>query len=354
MHKVVKTSLMLSVVCVFAILTSAPAVSKNNKELTFLTWSDYMDPALVTAFEKKFKAKVKMVYFETDDMRDDLLVQTDGKGYDLILSSGVSINKYRKYGWLDNITVRDVPNLKNIDDKWLSLFKISKDFSVPYFWGTTGIGYRKDLVGKDVVSWQSLFKPEAKLRNKISMIKSSQDSIGMALKALGYSANSENPKEIKEAGSLLKAQKPFVSHYSYMAIDETSALVKGEVAMAMIYNGDALALKEFNENIEYVLPEEGGNIWMDYIVLSKFSKNKKLAYQFLNFLNEPVNAAQLAEYIYYATPNKEAEKLLPAEFLKNSIIYPSDDALLKSEVYSALKPRTVKLRNKIFSKISAQ
>ena len=354
MHKVMKISLLLSVVCLFAIFVSAPALSKNNKELIFLTWSEYMDPDLVSEFEKIYDAKVKMVYFETDDMRDDFLVQTEGRGYDLILSSGVAIEKYKKYGWLNKITKTNVPNIKYIDKKWYDLFESSKDFSVPYLWGTTGIGYRKDLVKENIVSWRSLFEPSEHLRGKVLMIKNSQDSIGMALKFLGYSANSENPDEIKLASTLLRKQKPFVSDYSYLNIDKSSALVTGDVAMAMIYNGDAFALNEIDKNIEYVLPEEGGNIWVDYILLSKYSKNTKLAYQFLDFINEPLNAVRLAEYVYYATPNKAAEKLLPAEFLQNPVIYPTKSSLTKSEVYRTLSPRTVKLRNQIFSNILVQ
>ena len=354
MHKHMKTSLMLSVVCLFAIFISAPASSRNNEELVFLTWAEYMDPDLISEFEKKYDAKVKMVYFETDDIRDDLLVQTEGRGYDLILSSGVSIEKYKKYGWLDKITQTNVSNIKHIDKKWYDLFESSKGFSVPYFWGTTGIGYRKDLVKEDVVSWKSLFEPSESQREKIAMVKNSQDSIGMALKFLGYSANSENPDEIKLAGSLLRKQRPFVSDYSYVNVDKSSALVTGDAVMAMVYSGDALALKEIDSNIEYVLPEEGGNIWVDYILLSKYSKNKALAYKFLDFINEPLNAARLAEYVYYATPNKSAEKLLPAEFLQNPVIYPSKSSLTKSEVYKALSPRVVKLRNQLFSNILAQ
>ena len=354
MHKLMKMSLMLSFVCLSAFFVSTPAFSKNNQELIFLTWSEYMDPDLVSEFEKKYDVKVKMVYFETDDMRDDLLVQTEGRGYDLILSSGVSIEKYKKYGWLGKITQANVSNIKHIDKKWYDLFESSKNFSVPYFWGTTGIGYRKDLLKGEVTSWKSLFEPAEHLHGKILMVKNSQDSIGMALKMLGYSANSENVDEIKLAGSVLKKQKPFVSDYSYVNVDKSSALVTGDTVITMIYNGDALALNELDSNIEYVLPEEGGNIWADYLLLSKYSKNKALAYQFLNFINEPLNAVRLAEYVYYATPNKAAEKLLPAEFLQNPVIYPSKKSLAKSEVYRSLSPRAVKLRNQMFSNILVQ
>ena len=119
----------------------------------------------------------------------------------------------------------------------------------------------------------------------------------------------------------------------------------------MLYSGDALMVQEHHEDIEYVLPEEGGNIWVDYLVVLESSKNKDLALAFINFLNEPENAAQLAEFVYYATPNKAAEKLLPAEFLEDPVIYPSKEALAKSEFHNPLPPRAAKKRNLAVSKI---
>jgi len=334
-----------------SLITSSASFASNN-ELVFLTWSEYIDPEIVTAFEKKYQAKIKMVYFETDDTRDDLLIQTSGKGYDLIMANGPTIAKYQKRDWLTPVTRKQVANIKHIDKKWLQLFEKADGYAVPYFWGTTGIVYRKDLMGEVIDSWRSLFEPKEAQHGKIVMIRSARDTVGMALKMLGFSANSENREEIKKAEQILKAQKPFVKDYSYIALDKSSGLITGDVYLAMAYSGDALVLKELNDNIEYVLPKEGGNIWVDYITVSKRSRNKKLAYEFINFINEPHNALKLAEFVYYATPNKAAEKLLPKDFLSDPVIYPSEKALSKSETYTKTSPRTTRLRNQIFSNIA--
>ncbi len=328
-----------------------PVFASPKNELVFLTWSEYMDPDVLSAFEKKYDAKVKMVYFETDETRDDLLVQTDGRGYDLIMSNGPAIKKYYKRGWIAPITNKDVPNLKFIEKKWMALFQKADGHSVPYFWGTTGIAYRKDLVDKEVTSWMDLFQPAEAQRGKVAMIRSSIEGVSLALKALNYSANSASRKEIKEAAALLKAQKPYVKEYSYISIAEDSSLVTGDVHMSIAYSGDALAVKEFNDNIEYVVPKEGGMIWIDSILVSSFSKQKKLAYAFLNFINQAENAKKLAEFVYCATPNKAAEKLLDKEFLNDPVIYPSTEALSKSETYNELKPRNNRLRSQIFSNL---
>jgi len=344
--------LSIAILCglVFIQLFPAPALGAK-RDLVFLTWSEYIDPAVVSDFEKKYHTKIKFVYYENDENRDDLLVRTDGKGYDLILSNGPSISKYFKLGWLQPITQNEVPNLKYIDKKWARSFSKADGYSVPYFWGTTGIAYRKDLVKDKVDSWKYLLQPKESLRGKISMVGSSVDTIGPALKMLGYSANTDSPKAIKEAGEVLKKQKPYVNNYAYISLGKDSALLTGDILMTIAYSGDALALKEQNDNVEYVLPKEGGMIWIDSILVGKHSKNKKLAYEFLNFINTPENAKRLAEFVYYATPNKGAEKLLDKEFLNNPIIYPSAEALKRSETERELAPKNSRLRNQIFSNL---
>jgi len=321
------------------------------RELVLLNWSEYIDPDLVEKFETQFNAKLREVYFESDDLRDDMMLETDGKGYDLALVNGISVDLYRKRGWLSPVSETQIPNLIHIDKRWLEAFPGLEGYTVPYFWGTMGIAYRKDLVPAPLTSWMDILQPAESLHGRIGMVENSRDSVGMALKALGYSANSSDSKQIKAAEQLLLAQKPHVKTYTYIALSEESALVSGDIIATMIYSGDALMVQEHHEEIDYVVPSEGGNIWVDYLVVLENSKNKELAVAFLNFLNEPENAAQLAEFVYYATPNMAAEKLLPAEFLEDPIIYPSQAVLSRSEFYKPLPPRASKKRNIAFSRV---
>ncbi len=347
------------IIAIFSItaVSTSFATQQNTapvQELVFFTWSDYMDPELIKAFENKYAAKVRMVYFENDETRDEMLLLTEAEGYDVILTSGIALHNYHNRNWLASITPKQVPNLKHIDQKWLGKFEDAEGFSVPFFWGTTGIAYRKDLVGYEINSWKQLFEPDEKLHKKILMLSYSGDLIAMALKSLGYSGNSTSPEEHKAAQKLLQQQKPHVYKYAIPALTEESSLVKGEVYAAMIYSGDALMLKEQHPQIEYVLPKEGGNIWVDYLTVSSKSRHPELAYQFINFLNEPKNAAQLAEFVYYATPNKAAEKLLPDEFLKNPFIYPNAAALKNSETHTYIPFNIQKLRNSIYNNLDTQ
>ncbi len=200
-------------------------------------------------------------------------------------------------------------------------------------------------------SWMDLYKPAEQLRGKIVMLESQRDILGMALKALGYSANSADSVQISEAMELVLAQQPYIKSYNYVVLDENSALVKGEIAMTMLFSGDALMLQEHHDAIQYIIPPEGGNLWVDYLAVMQSSNNKRLAYAFIDFLNEPEHAAQLAEYVYYASPNKAAEKFLPAEFLEDPVIYPDKEVLSRCEAYVPLPSRVVKKRNTHFARL---
>ncbi len=332
-------------------ISSAEQTAQPTQELVLLNWSEYLDPDLIEKFEKEHGIKIRQALFASDDLRDDMMLETDGKGFDMVIINGVTIETYVKKGWMAKIDTDKVPNLKYIEDRWRNAFPASKQFAVPYFWGTVGIAYRSDLVKKPPTSWMDIMRPEKSMHGKISMIESAREVFFMALKALDYSLNSSDSKEIKEAEALLMEQRPFVKDYTYIALDEKSTLLTGETVVAMCYSGDVLFMMEYNDNIKYVVPKEGTNLWIDYLAVLSGSKKKELAWKFINFMNEPENAAQMAQWAYYASPNKAAKKLLPKEFLENKIIYPDEEIMARSEIYVRLPPRAAKKRNTGFARV---
>lgn len=342
--------LLTMVFSTYVISGEAPSQSRVQ-DLVLLNWSEYLDPELIKRFEKEFNANIKEVYFESDDLRDDMMLETDARGYDIAMVNGSTVETYVKANWVEPMDNKLLPNIKYVDKKWLDSFPGVKGNATPYFWGTLGIAYRKDLVSKTPNSWMDILKPEEYLRGKIGMLKSSRDITGIALKALGHSINSTDKQALKDVERLLSDQKYYVNTYNYLALTEESALVSGEVVMAMFYSGDALMVQEFNNEIDYMVPEEGGHLWVDYMVVLKSSNNKKLAFQFINFLNQPKNAAQLAEYVYYATPNIAAEKYLPQEFKDDPIIYPNKSVISRSEFHKPLSARAIKKRNAITTRV---
>lgn len=333
------------------IVFGMPVQASEPTTLSFLNWSDYMDPEILEEFERRTGIIIKQTFFESDASRNEMLVALGGRGVDVATIDGTSIQILAKRGLLEPIDEEAIPNLKHIDPRWFAIHEKADRYSVPYFWGVLGIAYRQDLVSFPVTSWMDLLRPVEEVRGKVAMISDDRDLIGVALKALGYSLNSAEPKELREAEALLQAQAPAVRTYKYISRDENSALVNGEVVMSMIYNGDSAMVQDYHSEIAFVLPKEGGNIWVDYLCVLSASANKAAAKQFINFLNEPEIAAQLAKYIYYATPNLAAEALLPAEFKNDPVIYPDGEAIKKSESYQRLPARTQKARAAIFSRI---
>ncbi len=222
---------------------------------------------------------------------------------------------------------------------------------MPYFWGTVGIIYRSDLVKEPITHWHQLFNPAPDLQGHIGMVADGQDLVGLGLKSLGYSLNSENKHELNAVERLLIAQQPHVKSYQYLVLDQRSGVVTGDLRASIAYSGDALMVQEHHDDLVYVVPEEGTNIWVDYFALGAKAQTPELAKKFLNFINEPEVAAQMAEYVYYATPNQAAEALLPDDFKNNQAIYPPKEVISKSEFFAPITARAMKRRNAISAQI---
>ncbi|MBF0265237.1 MAG: spermidine/putrescine ABC transporter substrate-binding protein [Gammaproteobacteria bacterium] len=327
------------------------ANASEKTHLSILTWAEYIDPQVVNAFSDKFNTKIDFTYFETDETRDEYLIRTNGAGYDLILVNNYALDIYKQRDWLLPLKTDDIPNISNIDPKWLPELN-QTIYATPYTWGTIGIAYRSDLFEKHPQTWMDIFKPQAELSGKILMIGHSRDLIGMAAKALGYSINTSNNNELQEISELLLEQKTHVKSYSYLSINEKSSLLNGDIWAAQIYNGDAAVLQKINPAVKYLLPIEGSSLWIDSWAVTKKSNQPELAYKFLNFINQADHAAKNAEYTAYATPNKAATKLLPKSYLVNPIIYPHDEVLKKCEYNKLLPPRVQRKWNMIYNEIT--
>lgn len=328
------------------------STAPNN--LSFLTWEDYIDEDIVKQFEEQYNAKVKFTYFESDDARDEILSTTVLSSFDLIMVDSTIIPFYANLKWISPFEQSKTPNLRHASLPNLANLKSidEKRICSPYFWGTTGIAYRQDLVTNPITSWGHLLNPAPELQGKILMPILATETVGIALKFLGYSILSSDMSELDEARELLLKQEPFVAGYSAVAtVVETAKLVTGEVSAVVTYNSDALMLKEREPLINYIVPEEGGHIWADFICLSAEAKSAELAHQFVNFINKPKQALKNALYTFAASPNAEARKLLPVDILKNSIIYPNPEHLAKSELYGASSPRSIRKRDAIMNEL---
>ena len=332
--------------------TSSISHASQTNELVILTWSEYVDPDVIKSFEKEYNTKVRFVYFESDELRDDILINSDASGFDIICTNGRIISSYAKRGWISKITTQDVPNKKHIDKQWGNAFPMAEEYAIPYFWGTTGIAYRQDLVKTPITSWKQLMEPAPELQGKIIMIEDARELMAVALKSQRQSINTNDRTTIQNARNLLQQHSEYVQDYSYITLTKESSLVKGNAVAALAYSGDALTVAEIDKNIVYVVPGEGTYMWVDYFVVAKNSKNRQSALNFLNYINEPKIAAQQAQYLYYATPNMAAKKLLPEEFTNNKNLYPDQKTINSSEFLQTLPPKIQKLYNRILPQLT--
>lgn len=324
-----------------------PASADAGRELHVFTWSDYVDPALVSVFEAQNDVTVRFSYFGSAEQRDTELASSDRHGFDLIMMNDTRIAASGRRGWLAPIDRDLVPETRHVDPRWADAVSGSLIYGVPYLRGTLGIGWREDLVVDAIDSWGDLLDPVAELEGRIFMSDDPRELVGVALKAGGHSANDASSAALREAEKRLWTQRPAVGAYRYPSLSDKSSLVTGDVVAGMMYSGDVRLMQEHTPSIRYSLPTEGGIIWVDYLTVAAASRNQVLAHAFIDFLNRPANAAQLAEFLYYATPNMAAEKLLPRSLLDDPIIYPDADALVDSELLGPLPPRSKKRVNSI-------
>ncbi|HEX2954473.1 MAG TPA: ABC transporter substrate-binding protein [Bacillota bacterium] len=301
--------------------------------LNVYNWGDYIDESVLKDFEKEYKVKVNYDTFTTNE---DMYVKlkAGGSSYDLLFPSDYMIKRMMDEGMLEKLDFSSIPNYKMIDSRFKGLgYDPKNEYSVPYMWGTVGILYNKKVVKTKPNSWKILW--DKKYAKQILMLDSQRDSIGVALKMLGYSLNSTNPKELEAAKKVLITQKPLVLAY---VVDEVKdKMIAEEAALAVVWSGDAVYCMRENHNLDYVIPKEGSNLWFDAMVIPKGAPHKKMAERFINFMCQTNIAYKNADYIGYASPQTEAVKKLPKQLTGNRSLYPPEEDLTNSEVFVNLK-----------------
>ena len=290
----------------------------NDDKLVVYNWGEYIDPEVLTIFEEETGINVVYEEFETNEILYPK-VSSGAIAYDVVCPSDYMIQRMIENDLLTEINFDNIPNIKNIGKQYMEQsrqFDPENKYSVPYCWGTVCILYNKTMVDEPVDSWSILWNP--KYKDNILMQDSVRDAFGATLKYLGYSLNSTDLDELTEAKNLLIEQKPLVQAY---VIDQVrDKMIGNEAALGVIYSGEAIYTQKENPNLEYVIPKEGSNIWIDSWVIPKNAEHKENAEKFINFLCRPDIALMNFEYITYSTPNEAARELIEDESIRNSEI----------------------------------
>lgn len=317
----------------------------GDNTVTVFNWGDYIDEDLITQFEEETGYKI---VYETFDSNEAMMtkVSQGGTNYDVAVPSEYAVQRMVEDGLLLPLDHGKLPNLVHIDERFLDLpFDPGNRFSVPYFWGTVGIAFNPMLLpDKTFESWNDLWDPE--LKNQILLVDGAREVIGMGLNSLGYSLNSTDEAELLEAKAKLDQLTPNVKA---IVGDEIKMLMaQEEAAVALVWSGDAAEIMWENENIDYVVPEEGSNLWFDMMVIPKTAKNIEGAHAFINFMLDPEVAAQNTEYVGYSTPNRSAMEILPEDITEDERFYPDDELTAKLEVYENLGRKMLARYNDLF------
>ena len=352
LRKVVPAIMAVVVIAGGIFYSSKEDLSGTNQVIVY-NWGEYLDPEVITLFEKETGINVVYEEFETNEIMYPK-VQSGAIAYDVVCPSDYMIQRMIENDLLAELNFDNIPNIKNSGQEY---FKQSRQFdsenkySVPYCWGTVGILYNKTMVDEPIDSWSVLW--DEKYKDSILMQDSVRDAFAVALKYKGHSLNSTDLDELEEAKELLIKQKPLVQAY---VIDQVrDKMIGNEAAIGVIYSGEAIYTQLENPNLEYVIPKEGSNVWIDSWVIPKNAKHKENAEDFINFLCRPDIAKMNFDYITYSTPNTAARELIEDPAIRNSkIAFPDASELERCETFQFLGDKNDAIYNKLWREIKSQ
>ncbi len=331
-------------------LSFGPRISwgAGEKKVNFYNWDTYIGESTLDDFKDASGIEVSMDLFADNDELFAKLKEGN-PGYDVIVPTNDYVERMILGEMVVPLDHGKIPNKKNIEPVFLdAAFDPGRRYSLPYMWGTQGIGYRKSKVSSPPDSWKVLLDSD-EYSGRIALL--SEGVIGAALKYLGYSYNSRSPAEIKKAEDLLIKQKP---HVKVFAEDNgQDLLLSGEVDLTMEWNGDILQVMEEDDDITYVVPKEGSLVWQDCLCIPTGAPHPNNAHALINFILDAEAGAAIADFIQYATPNKAARALLPDDYNKNPAIFPDDETLARCEPGIYLGEEAQRLRDETWTRVLA-
>lgn len=351
-HRFVPAAIMI-VIIIGGFIYGSSSETISGEKVVVYNWGDYIDPEVLTMFEEETGIDVVYEEYETNEIMYPK-VQSGAIAYDVVCPSDYMVQRMIENDLLAEIDYNNIPNLKYIDDIYMEMSKQydpENKYSVPYLWGTVGILYNKKMVDEPVDSWSILW--DEKYTDSILMQDSVRDAFAVALKSLGYSLNSTDLDELEAAKQLLIEQKPLVQAY---VIDQVrDKMIGNEAALGVIYSGEALYCQKENPDLEYVIPKEGSNLWIDALVIPKNAQNKKNAEAFINYLCRPDIAKMNFDYITYSIPNSAGRELIEdASMRESNIAFPDISQLKNCETFNFLGDENEIIYNKLWREIKSK
>jgi spermidine/putrescine transport system substrate-binding protein len=320
----------------------------EEAQLNFYNWDTYIGETTLEDFKLASGVDVKMDLFADNDELFAKLKEGN-PGYDVIVPSNDFVERMIKANMLMPLDHKMIPNKANLQSVFLdAAFDPGRKFSMPYMWGTIGIGYRISKTDSVPDSWKWLLDSD-RYKGKCALLSETASVLGIVFKYMGHGLNASNPKIIKAAEELLIRQKPNIKLFA--PDNGQDLLLSGEVDLTMEWNGDILQVMEEDKDLSYVVPKEGSVVWEDTLAIASGAPHPENAHKFINFLLGAEVGAGVAKVIQYATPNAAAKALMPDSYSKNPAIYPSDETLGACEALVYQGPDVVRLYNDAWTRI---
>jgi len=334
----------------------------GQRVVNVCSWGEYIDESLITQFEEETGI---MVNYQTAESNEALyaLLKAGAGDYDVVVPSDYMISQLVQEDMLEELDYTNIPNFELIDERFKNLsYDPENKYTVPYAWGTIGLIYNTTMVEEEITSWDAMF--DDKYANNVLMFRNSRDAMALALLELGYSLNTTDEDELQQAYDLLADAKSRGVYQSFVMDEVYQKMEGGNAAIAAYYAGDYLSMLENNENLAFVIPEEGSNWFVDAMCVLKDAPHKEEAEAWINFIaSTEANLANM-DYIWYASPNKYALEQYPAYYEElyeepldpeiYEIMAANEETLERCESYLVLPPETRKLYNQLWIKLGVE
>ena len=344
---------MMCLVCLAAWPGCGPAPSddqaSSRRVLHYFTWSDYVGPEIIREFEQREQARVVIDTFSSNE---ELLakLQSGATGYDVAVPSDFMVGIMIQQGLLSELDPRQLPNASVLEPHLEALhFDPERRYSVPYLWGTVGIGYDSAAIATAPDSWSILWDP--RFKGRISMLNDQREVFGAVLRSMGQSMNSTDKQVIEAAKAQLLRQKPLVKIYTSDHYDQL--LASGEVVLAHGWGGPMARAMAERPSIRYVVPKEGATLWADCLVVLRTAPQRDLAMRFIDFLMEPEIAARTSERLKFASASRGARAHVSEVTRNNPAIYPPADQLERLEWMRDVGP-AIRLYDRAWTELKMQ
>jgi spermidine/putrescine-binding protein len=325
----------------------AACAKSAEKTVNFFNWSAYIGKNTLPDFTKATGVQVNYdVFADEEEMFAKL--RSGAMGYDVVVGTDYLIARLKALSLIEPLPEGALKNRGNVSPLFRKPpYDPEEKFTVPYLWGTTGIGYNKTKLAKAPTSWRDLWDP--KYSGKIAMLDNSRDCVGTALMLSGFPETTKDPKAYAAVKELLAKQRPLVKQYTSSTYID--GLVSGEFHLAMAWSGDVLQASRENPDIDYVIPKEGSYMWVDNLCLVKGAGNKTEALALIDHLISGEVAADIANTVRYASPNAAAKPHLDKALLADERVYPGKSIMSRLKFHSPLDSETTNLWNQTWSDV---